>query len=358
MNSKGNLTTMTRNSHFLAVFSILLSPCNPSVTDVLLTWHPLTTSSPMASANLLKVTGNPFVSGNIFALGYGRGQIWQSHDNGKSWKAMGASFPSGVGVSDITFQSEKIILVTLVKGDTFQGIARTKDGGNTWAVQSGPEQGLPILNLPGRAQSIVAVKDKSSTIYLSAGGKVYTSTDSGSNWGRITRDDDATDSAAAKVATVTLAGRSSWGGVVFGGEAGVWFVHPEGYLRELKSPGPNITKVAVDQIDRVYAISVHGDAPGLYQFDNDTWKKLKADVFPADVAVDPDNPNHIILVSGSNSKLHHPSSIWISSDAGSTWSQTSAGLPALSFDGVSFDPHNKGRVLLATSRGIWTADWR
>ncbi len=351
---------MKQLAHVLVLVLAMISLHSAILADGPMKWQPISPSSPISSSNILKTVSNPYQLGHMVALGSGHGQVWHSYDNGSTWKRVGASFPTSVGVSDVTFRDEKTILITLVKGDSFQGIVRSKDGGVTWLIQSGPEQGLPILNLPGRAQSILAVADKSSTIYLAAGGKVYTSTDSGSNWGKISHDsgDGGDAGGLPKTATVSLAGRFGWGGVVFGGDAGVWYVHPEGFLRDLKSSFSNITKVSVDQNDVVYAICSGQTDHGLYQFDpsKDRWTHLKDENGLSDIAIDPHDPNKMVLISHEVPSTHTSPALWISVDAGKSWTRSMSGLPSTGFNHVAYDSSHRGRMILSTNRGIWIAN--
>ena len=303
---------------------------------------------------IIRVAVNPYKPGQICALGEGYGDVFLTNDSGLNWKRLRAAVFAGSAASDITFENETIAYVTLVKDERFRGIARTKDSGLTWELLGGPVQGLPIIDLPGRATAIAAVNDAAHTIYLAAGGYVYSSTNSGDLWGRMTQDENGEGASRdkRKLATVALAGRHGWGGVVFGGMSGVWFVHPEGYLRELKCPAEFVKKVAVDAADNVLAIAKIDNVASLYRFANDKWDKVSPGGVPSDVAADVKDTNIIAAVvqrqTGSELKL--------STNKGTTWTSESPGINKFQFQCIQFDPKQTRKLIIGSNKGVWVGE--
>jgi ligand-binding sensor domain-containing protein len=76
------------------------------------------------------------------------------------------------------------------------------------------------------------------------------------------------------------------------------------------------------------------------------------------VAIDPTNSRRIVYVTNDNP--YHDTSfatgVWVSCNAGQTFSQYNTGLPMLRVLSVAFDPWTPGRLVIGTDgRGYWQA---
>ena len=69
-----------------------------------------------------------------------------------------------------------------------------------------------------------------------------------------------------------------------------------------------------------------------------------------DVAIDPQNKNHVVYVTNNNpyQTTSSATGVWVSCDGGKTFSQYNNGLPMLRVLSVAFDPFTPGRVVIGT----------
>jgi hypothetical protein len=99
---------------------------------------------------------------------------------------------------------------------------------------------------------------------------------------------------------------------------------------------------------------------GLWRFQKEEWRLLRADPTISSVAVSPVDSTKLAITTDDD--LHSDSTratgVWISTDAGGSWHSGNGGLPCLRETAVVFNPHDPDQLVLATpGLGFWTARW-
>jgi hypothetical protein len=78
------------------------------------------------------------------------------------------------------------------------------------------------------------------------------------------------------------------------------------------------------------------------------------------VAVSPTNPARIAITTRDDPyhDVSNATGVWVSDDAGKTWSQQNTGLPCLSGDVITFNPHDPAQIIFGSmGRGYFVARW-
>lgn len=224
----------------------------------------------------------------------------------------------------------------------FNGLARSTDNGLTWDVLVGdglPERGA-LLEAPSLA--VLALTDEAALLVRD--GSLWRTGDGGASWTEV--------SDAVHGPLVRSDGALT---VVYG--AG-----PDGVLRSrnggrsfqvVGGGGPRgVTALAVDAEGGVFAAVAEGPDAGLWHHD-DGWRQLLADQAVAAVAVDPGDPDHLLVALAG---LAGPGGtatgrLLRSGDSGATWTPLVDGLGVTTVSVLAFDPHDPGRVVAGTAGG-------
>ena len=243
--------------------------------------------------------------------------LWRSMDNGGSWQSCNTVAYSGswdgFGGNTATVLADpdrELTVWATMSGTMAPGepvfLVRSDNGGEktSW-VQSGT--GLPdssVIGLSLDRQSPI----NSRTLFVTALGDVYKSTDDGYNWAK------KLDCNGCRFTAVDHFN----GDLVYaGGENGFWRSTNDGNnWTEVGLPAmggdPNLTiwdsgwegvyEVKADPHvqDRVF-VSAHGSGKGLWRSDNmgNNWDKLLTDDFMRGMAISPQNKNFLYTTSSS-----------------------------------------------------------
>ena len=106
----------------------------------------------------------------------------------------------------------------------------------------------------------------------------------------------------------------------------------------------------------LYGIAFREGQGGLHRFDGNTWTQLFDDEYAHGVAVDPDNPNNLALVTTEQpfNDISSATGVYLSNDGGSSWTVVTDGLPMLRLRTTEFDPSNPDRLVVGTTgRGFY-----
>ncbi|MCW2665554.1 MAG: hypothetical protein JWN57_516, partial [Frankiales bacterium] len=118
------------------------------------------------------------------------------------------------------------------------------------------------------------------------------------------------------------------------------------------------TRLTVDPTDPDVVHLARWRAPdgGLLRFDGTRWARLSADPLAYDVAVDPADPQRLVLAR--NDHPYHDvarGGVRLSTDGGRTFRDLGAELPMQRASAVAFDPHTPGRVVVGLyGGGFWS----
>jgi hypothetical protein len=138
-------------------------------------------------------TGDTLYCGTTFGSGYRQWGIYKSMDGGTSWSDVSGDIGAPVLVTDMTYTvttDDHLVLfagvIAAYPGDTFGGVWRSEDGGDTWThLQGGLPTGEGVGNVvfaadpvPGPAPAIyAAIADPAGQLV-----DIYKSTSHGAAW--------------------------------------------------------------------------------------------------------------------------------------------------------------------------------
>ena len=303
--------------------------------------------------------------GTLYAGFYDLG-CWRSPDDGASW--FNCNLPEytgaweGNGGNTLAIATDPTVpgQVWLSQAQEIEGahtLLFSADGGQSWTEANA---GLPGTVLAGLSVD-AASAENGRTLFITAGGDVYTSHNHGENWAL------ALACGGCRVTAVSPHDSS----VVFAaGEAGVWRSTAGGAVGSWQEVGLPQMRGSTGEAfwDRYWAgvtavlphpqdpnqilVTVFGENGGLYRSDDggERWELLLADRFMRDTAVHPQNPQFILATSASAiySGGYEPDSsgVWLSEDGGRNWVRVNEGLDWPFANQIFFDPANPGRVWL------------
>ncbi len=298
---------------------------------------------------------NPHNPRHAVLLAMDHGNFWQSHDGLRSWTWGGNGMPNWGGGNDVAFADNTgdVMFVTLGQFGNFEGIARTTDGGRSWAILAGASRGLPERY--DRAQPLGIHAASAREVWAAVGGKLYFSNDGGDHW-EVIHDGPG----FGWIAPVSPGARAFY----VCGESGVWFTSNGRELKPVEGSPKPCTWVAVDPLfpERIYVTAWRSaDYGGLWRYESGKWSRLRDDRFISRVAVCPTIPKRL-AVSTSDHPYHDvcfATGVWVSSDGGNTWSQQNEGLACLRGDVIAFNPHDPTQLVFGTmGRGFFIGTWQ
>ena len=297
------------------------------------------------------VVFDPRDSEQMILLGFDGGNFIQSTDDGASWRrTVQPVSPWGGGI-EAAFGHSSVddIYVVLGQFENFRGIGVSSDGGATFALRSGQATGLPDAgNVPGGAQAIaVAPGTEADVVFVVVGNQLYRSLDAADTF--------AIDPQLAGVTDIVVA---TGGDMVFASTSAGVFSSPDNgstWSPMAGSPqGLTALRTAVD--GSVYGVGFRTSSPGVHVWRGDTWVTLLDDAFAHDIAVDRDDPTLIAVVTHEPAfhDISNASGVYMSSDAGATFTIVNDGLSLTRARAAEFDPSTPGRLVIGTAgRGFY-----
>ncbi len=256
---------------------------------------------------------------NATQFGFSLGQVWKSTDKGISWTSASVGLPNGRPKLIIDPNSGSPGNRTLYCASFHNGIYKSTNSGDTWAqINSG------LGTDASTVWEITIDPNNSNILYagtnaMGAGGALYKSSDAGNNWNKL-----------SSFPTFDI------------------FV-----IKIDKSTG-NIFVGATDNYD-------YNSDGGLFKSSDEgnTWTKIFDNSRPADVEIDPGNPNNIYVMAPAwflfNSTFQP--GIFFSSDGGSSWANITDNLGHLAGKFIKLNPHNPNQLFLGSDGGdVWVRD--
>ncbi|HED54715.1 MAG TPA: hypothetical protein ENJ00_11025 [Phycisphaerales bacterium] len=292
--------------------------------------------------------------------------LWRSLDGGLSWSSCnqaaytGSWDGNGGNTLTIAADPDDASKVWAPQAEAWAGPAqllKSTDSGATWnAVGSGlPADALLGLSL-----------DRTSpvggrTLFISAGGDIYRSTDDGASFALALADGGLTVTAVDHFngQIVYAGGRSGLWRSTAGGAPGTWqevgpasFRGPAGF--DVWDDGfIGVFDIVPDPFipGRVYA-SVTGEGQFVSDDAGVSWSQILGDPFARSVAVSFDDPDVLYAVSSSALLAggYDPTSLGLqrSDDGGATWQSLNAGLPYPFAVSIALDPRDPCAVMIAS----------
>ncbi len=274
------------------------------------------------------------------------GNFWHSQDYLYSWEK-----PNGVptwgGGNDMTFSGTSTMYAAFGQYN-FQGIGRTTDGGKRWKTMTGSSHGLPDKYAGTKPTSIYAHPLDSTKVWAVIGGDLYFSGNMGDVWTVIFDDTDVHWISKEQSEPLHF---------YLATQKGVYETF-DGQTFEAISGSPKpATKVSVDpNNDDVIYVTSWRERGGLWRYDHSSWEKLHSDDHIKTVAVKPGNPDFIAFITDDHPfhDVSYATGVYVSEDAGETWSQKNNGLACLRGSVLIFNPHNPEQIVVGTGgRGFF-----
>jgi hypothetical protein len=296
--------------------------------------------------------------GELVLCGFDGANPLLSTDGGTRWeRPLVPSDPWG-GCLDAAYSTTtpNRRYVLLGQNGTFGGVAVLEPNANQFRVAEGDDVGLPdrydSVGNEG-ALEVVAMPGGGEHVVASIGGDLYVSGDGGGTFARTVSGLSVEDLAADP----TTPGRvylAAAGGVYRSDDGGSSAVSLAG------SPAGAVRLFDDPQSGRLYATVWRTAGAGLWRMDpTGTWLRLTAEPTTFDVAVDPRNPHHLIVVTNDHPYHDRISSIGVveSYDDGVSFAPLNDGLPLLRVATVAIDPADPARVVIGTfGRGFFETE--
>jgi len=310
-----------------------------------------------------RIAFSPTQPGDLFLTGFDAGNLLRSTDGGTSWTRPLAGWDNYDGAYDVQVggPNGNIIYAVLGQGGSFDGVAVSRDNGQTWAVHTGGKLPARYTTGPGQGSVTIASSDGSTAYVVLPNQQLYVTTDTGNTWTPLPLSSPAWAVAAnpARGTTyiATNAGVSETSQVTT--DAGIDHITPASTTTPTLIPASpaNLRRVLATPDGSLYGVGpIESSQSGLWTNRSGTWTRLSTNQWVTDVAIDPTNPDHIAYVTNDNP--YHATSfatgVWISCDSGRTFTQTNTGLAMLRALSIAFDPWIPERLIVGTDgRGYW-----
>ena len=302
------------------------------------------------------------VTAAFFDLG-----IWRSFDGGHSWSAANDAIHSGAwgGAGGnswfVVSDPAQWGVVWAGQGDDPYGpmtLLRSSDAGSSWSAVGAGLPAVPLLGLsldPGSPPGM-------RTLFLTAGGDVWRSTDDGNTWTRVLVEGGLRFTAVDRFDSgiVYAGGEDGLWASLAGGNPGSWSEVGTAAMRGGQGGEPDSSWEGVFDIEPDPSVpgglwvAAVGTGKGLFQSADHgtTWTKVLSGDFLRTVALDPLHPNHLVVGGSSafDSGGWEPGSPGVleSSDRGASWHPLRRGLAWPFALDLALDPADPSRVFLAS----------
>lgn len=318
--------------------------------------------------------------------------VWKSTDGGQNWDITGLWYYDGVPYIHADHHRHEFLGDYLYSGND-GGLYRTNDGGENWleishgmviqqsyrlgVYQNSPEvdlilignqdNGTKLLDIDGDEVSAVlggdgmeCAIDPIDSDYMYGElyyGAIRRSTNGGGSWQDIEPNSNSFNGAWVTPFVIDPNNTER----LWIGDDQMWVTNNRGTSWSAVSPSAGggysdrMAAIAISPVngDRVYGVNPNGDV--LFTTDGgDSWEINSVPASPATyIDVHPVNPDIIyVTIGGYNAN----NKVFISSDAGETWTNLSAGLPNLPVNCVEIHPLDPTHVYIGTDVGVFFSD--
>jgi photosystem II stability/assembly factor-like uncharacterized protein len=299
-----------------------------------------------------RVAFSPAQAATMFVTGFDAGNLLRTTDGGVSWTRPASGWDNYDGGYDVQVggQTGNVVYEVLGQAGMFNGIAVSRDTGQTWTYHTGGT--LPTRYAFGAGQGSIAIASSDGAVAYAVlpNQQVYVTTDTGATWSAVSLGSPAFAVASSPARANTYISTN----------AGVFEIAGDGGMPALigGSP-PGLRRLVVAADGAVYGAGpIESSQSGLWTDQSGNWTRLSTNQWVNDVAIDPADGRRVVYVT--NDKPYHDTSfatgVWVSCNAGQTFSQYNAGLPMLRVLSVGFDPWTPGKLVIGTDgRGYWQA---
>jgi uncharacterized repeat protein (TIGR01451 family) len=354
---------------------------------------------PTASGRVTALAVDPSdTTGQTVYLGGAAGGVWKTTDGGAHWTPLTDNQPS-LAVGSIAIDPNNHNTIYAGTGEenfnidayAGAGILKSTDGGNTWTQLGAAQFAGPQTSAGGAKVGAIAVQPGNSSIVLAAvtyvdggaAGGIYRSTDAGAHWTQVSGGANSPVGAAGTAVVFEPTSVAGTTAIVYAAMGDAFGDAANGIYKSTDS-GQTWTKLSgglpTSNLGRIvlgYAPSTSGSGATLYAAIADSssssanllgffvttnggtgWTQKGATpkfcnaqcFFDMAVAVHPTNPNFVVV--GGSAYTDNSTTLFKSTDGGSTWS-TDSTTPATDFTlgSTSVRPHADTHALTFAANG-------
>lgn len=278
--------------------------------------------------NHADVHGLFFINSNLYSIS--DGGLYKSINNGEDW----TDLSTGLGIRQFYRIASSQTNATVITGGAQDNGTAAKQASGTWVDWLGADgmEGLVSptnhLNLWGTSQN----------------GSIYRSTNGGNSYSGLPR-----PSAGQWVTPLAIHPTNET--IVYGGWTGVYKSTNSGSSWTNISSGvitTTLADLAVAPSDPNYIYASNGATLYVTTNDGATWVTRSAPATINDIAVDPTNPSKIWIACNSTTNR-----VMVSTDAGATFTNVSANLPAIVARAVVVDDNTPRGIYVGMNIGVY-----
>jgi photosystem II stability/assembly factor-like uncharacterized protein len=279
------------------------------------------------------------------------GNFWISTNNQYTWMKGKSDLPNWGGGNDLVFTGETSVFVALGQNN-IQGIARSDDLGNNFTILQGSGYGLPASGTNGKITRIYAFPNDSSRVWAIINKQLYYSNDYGNSWSVIF--DAVNVNYFCPIAENNLSYYlATDDGIYQGAGINISFELSTSFKASFVTVHPN-------NPNTLYICGYKESNGGVWKYKNSSLTQLMTHDRFNHVAINPDNPSTILAIM--EDQPYHDQTfakgVYLSTNAGDTWSLMNNGLPVLRGSTILFNPHDTSEIVFGSGgRGFFKGKW-
>jgi hypothetical protein len=310
---------------------------------------------------------NPYVAGQVWTVGFDSGKQLRSADYLWSWTTAdsftGSKGPWN-GAHCVTFSNDGTVYIgSGQNGNTSSGYVNEpiiKHKAGAWSYLTYPTgasgECMSIYTLPTDPTKIWAVYGQTG-VYTT--GRIWYSSNSGSSW------TDISPSGATHVYNVAVDPLNT-SFLYVGADNGVYKSNSGGatFASTAMSGSPSDTQMNFVYPDpsttgSLYAVLWKRSSTNIFHFNGSAWSGISFNQYAYALSVDPHNASRIAMVTrtpGPTYDVDPCTGLYLSTDAGATFTAVNNNLKINSGTGITFNPDSSSQLIAMMDGGLMVAD--